>query len=271
MGYLYEAHNPYTSIGKYRYLNAIERFKKLINHEWFKELLGKRRQVKVIDLCGGSGIGGIALCKVLQELNYDTELTVLDIRKDALEICKKFAKEELNINVNTVLKDVREYLKFDYRFDLVLIYGASTIYFSPWEWVKILLNISENITNDGLFINDDVDRMYTIIYQYGYKNVLIEHTSRDKLVISIHEKYDFKTGIFKRIFYNMLKSEIIGSFNLFFWSIADLSTYTWLFFKDIDVVIQDLTKPWQVFIIAREPRRKFNLNELSVPPKLFSK
>ncbi len=267
--YLKEHHNPYTSTGRKRYVNAIERFKKLLNHEWLKEFLSRRRNVKILDLCGGAGIGSIALCKVLLSMNFKVELTISDIRRDALELSKKFAREELNLEVSTVLKDARE--EFDGKYDLILIYGASTIYFNPWDWIKMLNNISNSLVDDGLFINDDVDRMYTIVYQQGYKPWLIETALRDKLVISVHSEYDFTTGMFKRVCCDLLRTEEGKHFNLFLWSLADLAAYIWLFFKDVDLIIDDPLKPWHAFIIAKEPRRKFTTKELSTIPRFLSK
>ena len=269
--YIKDAHNPYTEIGRKRYEIAIERFKKLIKHDWLSNFLQNKKFVKILDLCGGSGIGGIAFCKILQDLGIECSLTIQDIRDKALEIAKKFSFEELGKEVEIIKKDVREFVKLDQKFDIVLMYGASTIYFNPWDFIRILVYITENLYDHGIFINDDVDRVYTIMYEEGYEDVIVEDFSEKKLIISIHDTYDFNKGVFKRRFYDILNNEYGGVLELHMWTISNIAAYTWIFFKDVDIYRDEISKPWQMFIIAKEPRRNISPIEFLENPKLLRK
>ena len=267
-------HDPYTGEGRKRYLEATERFRKLTRHEWFESFLKVRRSIKVVDLCGGTGIGGVALCKVLMDRGYSTTLTIIDVRESVKEVALRFSREELGREANFIVGDIRELDHLEGKADIMLIYGASTIYFSPWDWVKILARIIKNTVSDGLFINDDVDKMYTIIYMRGFKEFIVEEKTEDKLIVSIHGDYDFINGVFIRKFYDILRREYAGELPLFFWSIADLAAYTWLFFKDVDIIFDDPLKPWKgkAFILAKEPRTILINEKLdSIIPRVLMK
>ena len=124
-------HDPYTGEGRKRYLEAIERFRKLTRHEWFESFLKVRRSIRVVDLCGGTGIGGVALCKVLMDGGYSITLTIIDVRESVKEVALRFSREELGREANFIVGDIRELDHLEGKADIVLIYGASTIYFSP--------------------------------------------------------------------------------------------------------------------------------------------
>jgi len=58
--------DPYTPEGRSRYEAALRLFRELVRHRWLEELSAKG-ELKVLDLCGGVGIGGVALAKALRE------------------------------------------------------------------------------------------------------------------------------------------------------------------------------------------------------------
>ena len=64
----------HTAEGKSRFEKSIEVFKKIMEHSWVKELIERKRSVTVLDICGGTGIGGIALTKILQDLGVKVDL-----------------------------------------------------------------------------------------------------------------------------------------------------------------------------------------------------
>lgn len=33
----------------------------LISHNWIKDIISKKQDIKVLEVCGGAGIGGVAL------------------------------------------------------------------------------------------------------------------------------------------------------------------------------------------------------------------
>ena len=57
--------DPYTPEGRSRYEAALRLFRELVR-AWLEELSAKG-ELKVLVLCGGVGIGGVALAKALSE------------------------------------------------------------------------------------------------------------------------------------------------------------------------------------------------------------
>jgi hypothetical protein len=55
--------------GKERYERALEEFGKIISHRWIEEVL-RRGKVRIVDICSGTGVGGIALAKRVVELGF---------------------------------------------------------------------------------------------------------------------------------------------------------------------------------------------------------
>ena len=93
--------------------------------------LVERKGVKVLEVCGGTGIGGIALSKVLADRGISVDLLVTDLRWEALEVARKFSYEETGREAGTVLIDAREIHTIREKFNLVLMYGLSTPHFNP--------------------------------------------------------------------------------------------------------------------------------------------
>lgn len=53
--------DPLSEQGK-QYLERAEKFiEKVIEHSWIKEIISKKKNIKILEICGGAGIGGIAL------------------------------------------------------------------------------------------------------------------------------------------------------------------------------------------------------------------
>jgi hypothetical protein len=52
--------DPYKPEGRERYESALKYIRELLGHKFFEDILEKK-EVSVLDVCGGTGIGGVAL------------------------------------------------------------------------------------------------------------------------------------------------------------------------------------------------------------------
>ena len=77
--------DPYSKRGQERFRKGIEVFNKLMKHDWLQKLV-KKGKIRIIEICAGTGIGGVALAKALEENNVNTQLLLTDIREDALRL-----------------------------------------------------------------------------------------------------------------------------------------------------------------------------------------
>ena len=71
------------------------------------------KEIKVLDLCSGSGCIGLTLKKI----NPNLDVTLSDISKDAIEV-SKINKEKLNVDVNIIESDL--FSNIDSKFDVII-------------------------------------------------------------------------------------------------------------------------------------------------------
>jgi len=249
--------DPFTAKGLSRYRSTVSEFKVLTTHEWFGELV-RRRELRLVDLCSGTGIGGVALAKVLTDLGVRVSLTLVDLRQEALSRAAEFSLRELGSKPDVLVLDVLELEEpsLEGSFDLALIWGHTTPHFSPWEWVRVLANVSRLLVDDGLLIYDEADRVYSIFYLQGYREVLPELAERGRVVLSIHRGRDFRTGYFNRVVLDLVSGEA-EEMEVYLWDIASSAALTWVFFSDVDYV--PTRKPYSGVVLARKPRRSVDL------------
>lgn len=250
--------DPFTAEGLSRYRAAVSEFKTVVTHGWFRELISGRRELRLVDLCSGAGIGGVALAKVLTDSRVKVGLTLVDLRRDALGKAAEFRLRELGSKPEVLVGDVLELggPGLERSFDIALIWGLTTPHFSPWEWVRVLANVSRLLVEGGLFAYDEADRVYSVFYLVGYKDVLPELVEGDRVVLSVHKGRDFRTGYFSRAVLNILSGER-EEMRVYFWDIASSATLTWVFFSDVDYL--PTRRPHSGVVLARKPRRSVNL------------
>ena len=261
--------DPFTERGLRRYQASLSEFKAMLSHGWFR-FTGGRRELKLVDLCSGTGIGGIALAKVLVESGFSVSLTLIDLRRDALSKAVEFGLRELGFKPEVLVSDVVELntAGLERVFDVALMWGLTTPHFSPWDWIRILRNISRILVDNGLFIYDEADRVYTVFYTMGYKEVLPELAEKNRVILTIHKDKDFKMGYFNRLALDLISNER-EEMKVYFWDIASSAAFTWIFFNDVDYI--PTRKPYSGIIIARKPRRSINLEEsFRETPKLLN-
>lgn len=255
--------DPHTPRGAQRYESLRKGFELIVKHDWFKSLLSRER-LRILDVCGGTGIGGVALAKVLKD-KIEVDLWVLDLRESALRVAREFGKKELGIEVKTLLMDVRELHKLRETFDVVLMTGYSMSHFSPWEAVRIFSGFAHVLADDGLVVMEECDRHAHIFYRVGYKHILVERTTDDRVTVSIHAGYDFIRGVVARIYVDLLSRET-ERIDVCYWTLAELLVLLWMFFRDVDFI--PVRGPYG-FILAREKRGRLSLEELATPPTVL--
>jgi len=260
--------DPKSKEGKARFKYALKVFRGLLDHEWIKTSLKRKRKIRILEICGGTGIGGVGLAKALQEKGSEVELYVTDLREDALKIAKSWGTEELNTTVKTFKINAREVHSLKIRADIALLYGFSAPHFDPWDMIKVIASVCESLVDDGVFVIQESDRRWSIFYRAGYKDFLPERIDDEKVLVSIHAGYDFKRGVFKRAMMDLAKKTSPIITDAYFWGLAELMALLWIFFKDVDFM-QDETGRISGMIIGAYPRRLISINDLKEMPKIL--
>ncbi len=260
--------DPYSVEGKQRFESSLKEFDKVLEHEWLRDFLVGKKCVKILEVCSGTGIGGVGLAKLILDRGFDVNLTLTDVRREALEVGKKWGEEVLNREIKIISIDARDVDSIDQKFDLALMFGYSAPHFSPWDMIKLMSSVSHSLVDDGIFLMQEGDRVYSILYLQGYAKFLPERVDREKAILSTHVGYDCKRGVFKRAYINLkeIGENIVAE--MYFWNLAELMSLSWIFFNDVDLI--EITKT-RGFIISHKPRRKLNKNDFKEIPKVLKR
>ena len=240
-----------TDEGKRRFENSVNSFKKVIKHEWLRELLTKTSVVSVLDVCGGTGVGGIALAKVLSEMGMEVNLTINDLRKSALNKAKIFSKQVLGKEAVILMKDATRLHELNVKYDIALLYGFSTPHFNPFHMIKMISSMGKILKTHGVFLIEETDRIYNIFYLAGYKDILLEYANNEEIVISMHLGHNVNKGTFERLTINLVNMEREKN-EVYFWDIAGIAALLWIFFNDVDFI--PINGKSRGIIVSKEPR-----------------
>ncbi len=240
-----------SPMGRKRFEEACDVFHSLLKHEWIAELLKNRNKVRVLDICGGTGIGGLALAKVLLDEGLGVELIVNDLRGSALERAKTYAKRLLNLDIEVLKEDAVNVWRHGLRIDVALLYGLSTPHFDPYRMVQLVAGTAWMLRPHGLFIVEEFDRVYGILCRVGCKDIVVDYAGEDRVVLSVNAGYDSRTGTFRNIHLDLTDMRRVAlSYRL--WDIAGTAAILWTFFEDVDAV--HIRSPLHGLLIARKPR-----------------
>ncbi len=110
----------------------------LTSHPWIEEL----EEIRLLDLCSGTGIGGAVLAEKLIERGKEVELTLADLREDALRKAGEWIPERIGIKPKLLKCRAEEVHRFVGDQDLCLIYGLSIPHFNPWNCARMLASVS---------------------------------------------------------------------------------------------------------------------------------
>ena len=259
--------DPYSEFNQKRFREAIEVFDKLMEHNWLQELLRKEK-IRILEICAGTGIGGVALAKVLMERGVDVELLLTDIREEDLKLGSKWGSDVLGRKIDYAKIDSRKVYELGRRFDIALMYGYSSPHFDPWDMVRLQVSVSECLADNGILIMDEADRIYSIFYQTGYARILSERIDDERALISLHAGYNFRRGIFRRALIDLKDPSKTVLAEVYFWGLAELMAIVWMFFQDVD--LYELRRGAGL-ILGYKPRRKIGVDDLKTQPRvLFS-
>jgi len=224
----------------YRYINwrmnpgderARERFEGI--EEFFESLDWLPINGRVLDLCAGTGIAGAALAKATGA----KLLTVLDARRDDLELAREWLEiAGINPELRTVQGDAREVAKLVGEHDVAVLWGHTMPHFDPFDAVRLFANVALVLSANGVFIIEDMDRVYWILYRIGYREFLIEGRKGDYTIASMHEGYDFERGTFKRGYYLLPGFRRISGVDVHYWDIATQLAIGSVFFREYGVM-----------------------------------
>ncbi len=222
----------------------------------------KKRKLKILEICSGSGFGGVALSKRLIDKGIRVHLLMTDLREDALERGVRFAERE-GVEAEYRAINALSIEKIKDKFDMLLLWGLSSPHFSPQEIVKLFASVSLLLKKDGIFIMNESDRRGSIFLKTGYKLALGEERG-EKFVMSFHTGYDPYRGTFKRRYVSLNGST--AEEELYLWGIAELSTFLTLFFKEVKIIPVQGT--YLYLIISRKPIKKILPEDIKEPLKV---
>ncbi|WP_297506203.1 class I SAM-dependent methyltransferase [Thermococcus sp.] len=252
----------------YRYLNwrmgpsderARERFEGI--EGFFESLDWLPRNGRVLDLCAGTGIAGVALAKATGA----KLLTVLDARRDDLGLAREWLKiAGISPELRTVQGDAREVANLVGEHDVALLWGYTMPHFDPFDAVRLFANVVLVLSEDGVFMIEDMDRVYWILYRAGYRRFLIEGRRENCTIASMHEGYDFERGTFRRGYYLLPGLKKISDVNFHYWDIATQLAIGSIFFKEYGLIRREEHGNPKVgdVLYFKKPRKELGLETL---------
>ncbi|NJE30420.1 methyltransferase domain-containing protein [Thermococcus sp. 18S1] len=225
--------------GLYRYARAYmepgnegarKRFGELVE---FFEKLELPRGGRVLDLCAGTGIAGAAAAKATGA----SRLTVLDARAEDLERVHEWLESaDVGTAPTKVRGDVRNVPDLVGEHDVAVLFGNTMIHFDPFDAVRIFAGVALTLSGDGVFMVEDTDRVYRILYSIGYKEFFVESKGENHTLASVHEGYDVRRGTFKRAYYLLPGFEKVGEFDFHHWDLATQLAIGRIFFGEARLI-----------------------------------
>ncbi len=254
----------------YRYINwrmdprddrARERFDGI--GKFFESLRWLPRNGRVLDLCAGTGIAGVALSKATDA----KLLTVLDARKDDLELAREWLKiAGINPELRTVQGDAREAAKLVGEHDVAVLWGHTMPHFDPFDAVRLFANVALVLSDNGVFMIEDMDRVYWILYRAGYREFLVEGRRENYTIASMHEGYSFERGTFKRGYYVLPGFKKISGIDVHYWDIATQLAIGSVFFEEYGVIRrEEHGRNWVGDVLYFMRPRKNTAREITTP------
>ena len=257
--------DPGSELGKEYFKATLGFMRTLLKQVWIKKLISRKKTVKILDICGGAGFGGIALTKVLIGKGLNVRLLITDLRQESLDIAQEWGVRVLGKKPDISTIDARAVWRLKKKFDICLMYGLSTTHFTPWDMVRLLASVSHVLPDTGLFVVDEYDRRYSNFITLGYRWAMPVTYDPQELVVSFHTGYDVRKGTCRRAYVNFANPAAPVSTEFFFWSIAELGALMWTFFHDVDLV---KLGPLRRMVVGHRPRRVLKPAGLKAPTQI---
>ncbi|AHF81185.1 SAM-dependent methyltransferase [Thermococcus paralvinellae] len=254
--------HPDDEATKIRFERIVRVFDRLIE----ERIIESKEKITILDLAAGTGIAGAALTKAFSNKGVKVELTAVDLREKDLHLIDEWIKSySVNAEANIVVADIRELHRYfeEAHYDIVILWGLTMPHFDPFDTVRIFANVSYVLKEDGIFLMEESDRVFGILYNTGYKDFLIETKTEDYTLVSIHEGYNLKRGMFKRTYYKLPGFEKIAEEEHRLWDIAGILGIGGIFFKDFKLITKGQHEVLGVadVLVFKNPRKNMPLNE----------
>ncbi|NPA96013.1 MAG: class I SAM-dependent methyltransferase [Crenarchaeota archaeon] len=253
----YELYDPVTPKGRARIAFLSEVFRRIL--EPFASRWSERGSVDAIDVCCGRGIGAAALVEALRSLGIEPRVTLVDRRREAVEFAESFVRSELRVDTRSAILDAEEVFRVGERFDIAIMAGFSSIHFDPWRMVKLSAAISEILRDDGVFIMEEIDRLYKYVSR-GLKDVSLARIASGRVLIALHEPgdYDPSRGAIKVVLVDVCSGDM-EELEIHPWSIGGIAAMLWTFFQRVSVVEEGEIG----YIVAEKPRRVTRASDIA--------
>lgn len=257
--------DPESKAGKQYFKTTVGYMKTALKQAWMDKLISRKKNIRILEICGGVGFGGIALSKLFLDKGLSVRLLISDLRRESLDVAQGWGEKTLGKKPDVCIADARDLSKLKGTYDICLMYGLSTTHFTPWDMVRLLASVSGVLSDNGLLLVDEFDRRYTSFVTLGYKWALAAPYTEDELVVSFHTGYSVNKGTCRRAYVNFSNPTTQVPFDFFFWSPAELGALLWTFFHDVDMVrIARLRR----FVVGYKPRGALKLQDLKAPSLL---
>lgn len=254
---------PDDEVARRRFEKIVRVFELLVE----KGTIRVEKSVKILDLAAGTGIAGAALAKVLREKGIEIELTVIDAREKDLPLVNEWLKlsKARDVKVKTIVADIRKLHEFVEKdsHNVALLWGLTMPHFDPFDVVKIFANTAYALKDDGIFMMEESDRVYGILYRQGYKDFLVETKREGYTLVSVHEGYNLKRGMFRRTYYKLPGFEKIAEEEHRLWDIAGIAGIGSVFFREFELMTKGTHGVFGVsdVLVFKNPRKSLSLSE----------
>jgi len=249
-----------------RLSEARRHFEILATHPWVKEAV-RGGEATVVDVCGGVGVGGVALASVLRGLKISTRLVVVDLRRTAIERAKELSMEILGSEAEVVEADATKVHEHVSDASIALMFGYTSPHFSPYDLLRLTISVAASLKPSGVFVLEEHDRFGDILMRIGYRYIVPEHADEDMITLSIHSRYDHLRGVTERVFVKLPDYEV-AKMPVRLWDLAGIAATLWAGFKDVDFL--PIRTARSGFLIAKGPRG-LDPEDFSEDPRVIRK
>ena len=227
--------DPSDSRARERFKSIVSTMEKLVSYGVFREVL-ERGEASILDVMAASGICGVALAKVFVDRGARVELVVSDLRSDDLGLVDSwldFAGISGRVDVETLVADATKLPEAlsGRVFDVVTVWGSSLPHLDVYSLPLLVSGARELQPSHGVLVIEQHDILPRLLVTSSFKYILPE----GKKLLTIYRGYDRLRGIQKRLAYVLPSLEYIGEVYSRLWDIAQIASFTWLFYKNIDL------------------------------------
>ncbi len=222
--------DPSSEIAQKRYV-AIRSF---FNWALKEKLVPRKRELRVLDLCAGTGIAGAALLETLTEWGIEASLTLIEKRKEDLLLVEEWLSGEREVigivgDCLTELPKLRD-------FDVALLWGHSMAHFNPFQAAELFRRVAKALGHDGVFLIEETDNFERLFYRERYRSPHVEARGDDWTLVSLDEGYSRKNGTMLVGFYKLPGWEPVERAEIRLWDLAGIAGMVSMAFERVGIV-----------------------------------